>query len=343
MSELHCKPHPSTEHGKKLMNPITRLGRRAWRVAAATTAATILAASGVLVAHHLQDSHADHYRTSADDMVVPHSDGGLGSGFTGPTGYRDLATLLATPNSNEDPFTITDVSYDGEGNSSEYCSVGSVVVECQGPLLNPAPEQYVSTIVKYATQANVDPRLMLDILIAEEAHPHYLGGDAFNGWWDANIDPNPDGPSYGMADMKQDAFNQVQAEHPNLFGNYQWTDLQNNDDLAIQTLAWKLHDTLGLSPIPGLNVDPKSITDPATLAKPNIDMIAPTWSGNLYRDEMLGVSWNNGAGVANSFAGIGQPLSADQLTKPTNEKNLIDQNWDYSNQVICDSGAFTCS
>lgn len=261
------------------------------------------------------------------DPVAAASHGTHAPGIPGPGGVLDfdfVPTLHATPTGTGNPFRIVQ-----HGTAPSTCAVGTVAVPCfPSEVTNSTPDAHLPQVVKYAGQTNIDPRLILTILYGESAHCHAFGCDAADGVYDWATHKT-EGPSYGMADMKQGVFLEVQAAHPTLFGKYQWSDLQTNDDLAIDTLAWKLYD----------------ITVPSgqeTKVLPGDDRLPRTWNKNFKRDEMIGMAWNKGAGAAIDYA-KGVLPDGNVKRDLTNYKAMIDQNWDRADQVICRSGAFTCS
>jgi hypothetical protein len=205
--------------------------------------------------------------------------------------------------------------------------VGTVRVNCTGQapfgVLNQPPESYVLQIAKYAAQAGVDPRLMLVILQNESNKIHGTVSDQL-------VDPAIDstacaithsqgcaGPSLGIADMKQATFDQVKANHGDLFGSDQWPDLTGNPDLAIQALAWELHDLA--QGLPG------------------------TFVGQYSPEQMLGMAYNGGTQLALDYARGGTDLSQDTKTKLQFYADHVDQSWSGADQVFCQSGAFTCT
>jgi len=270
------------------------------RTAVALTAVAITAALATAVLFALPRAHAD---------------AGHDPGLPGPGGTLDIPTLTATAKGKGDPFRM-----EQSAAGYPFCYVGSEMVPCAaGVGTNPEPEQYISAIVKYGAQTSIDPRLILTMLWNEDGHWHALGGDAANGLYDW-VRGRTDGPSYGMADMKQAPFDEVKAAHPTLFGDRKWTDLQTDPDLAVQTLAWKLYDISG--PV-------------------GSDILPRHWNAAFTRDEMLAMAWNQGAG--NAVAYSDGKATGDVKKNLDSYKSGVDQYWDRADQIICRSGAFTCS
>jgi hypothetical protein len=239
-----------------------------------------------------------------------------------PTETPQPGIVTATPNSTGNPFSAqaTDAGF-------SLCYVGTVMVNCAGDgpfgVFNSPPESYVSQIARYAAQAGVDPRLMLTILWGESNKVHGSLSDQV-------IDPNLDkaacavtgsngcaGPSLGIADMKEATFDQVKANHPDLFGSSQWSDLTGNTDLAIQTLAWELHDLA--------------------------EQLSGGSVGNYSPQQVLGMAYNGGTSLAVDYANGGSDISQDNKNKLQFYADMISQNWGKADQIFCDSGAFTCA
>lgn len=331
-----------------------RVHRFSWRALAALLAAVAIVATGLVLratgtfttaaGHHAGDGvHLAGTEIgnaqAASDAASAHD-----PNITGPGGIRDnLPTLVATPTT---PAPFHQEMGTAATNGTSFCFVGTVMVQCTASNpTNPAPEYYISAIVKYAAQAGVDPRLMLTILWDEQEHWHALGGDAANGLRDSlPLVGNPAGPSYGMADMKKEPFYQVHDSHPSLFGTYQWTDLQTNNDLAIQMLAYQLADEEGLRTADQSDHD-WAITQ--TIDNHMHLVIPATWKDtSIKRDDMLAMAANAGAGVAADVANAVQATTKaaqDAQNNATWVRNHVDQKWAQADQIICQSGAFTCS
>ncbi|MFG3208028.1 hypothetical protein [Streptomyces sp. NPDC048192] len=326
----------------------TRVHRYSWRALAALLAAAAIVATGlVLHATGTFTTTAGHHTANrvhlagaevSNAQTGPDSANTHDPNITGPGGVRDnLPTLVATPTT---PIPFRQEIGTAATNGTSFCFVGSVMVQCTASNpTNPAPESYISAIVKYANEAGIDPRLMLTMLWNEQEHWHALGGDTVNGWWDSlPVVGNPDGPSYGMADMKQATFDQVRNAHPALFGPYQWTDLQTNNDLAIRMFAYQLADTEGHR-----TPDQTDQVWQAVQAQAPELVIPTTWRDTgIKRDEMLAMAANVGARTA---AGIANGTLTDQKVKDkgTWYKSAIDDKWARADQIICQSGAFNCS
>ncbi|MEU5599240.1 hypothetical protein [Streptomyces sp. NPDC020298] len=327
-----------------------RVHRPSWRALAALLAAIAIVATGlVLRATGTIATTASHHSTNGVHLAAAEiSDAQTGAdaanshdaNITGPGGVRDnLPTLVATPTT---PAPFRQEIGTAATNGTSFCFVGTVMVQCTASNpTNPAPEYYISAVVKYAAQAGVDPRLMLTMLWNEQQHWHAPGGDTANGWWDSlPLVGNPDGPSYGMADMKKEPFYQVHDSHSSLFGSHQWTDLQTNNDLAIQMLAYQLADEKGLRTADQSDQD-WAITQ--TIDNHMHLVIPATWKDtSIKRDEMLAMAANVGARTAADIAN-GTPATEKIKEKGTWYKSSIGQQWARADQIICQSGAFTCS
>lgn len=259
-------------------------------------------------------------------------------GVPGPGGKRDgLPVLVATQVGSSNPFTVG-------GPDGTSCFVGDIPVECSGlNPLNEAPEGFLPAIAKYAKAAGVDPRLMLMILWTEDAHAHFAD-DLL-----ANLDSalgNTAGNSLGLADMKMQPFIQVQSAHHELFGNHTWEELKTNDDLAIQTLAYKLADIEGIRTSDQTNAD-------WAAAQSNGDVLPATWTNTSYRrDDVAALAYNSGATAAVSFVDQDQSWLTqigNFFTKGATQRNLVvyqnefNLNWSHADGLFCGSGAFTCT
>jgi hypothetical protein len=249
------------------------------------------------------------------------SPGDSNSGDSNQVRAQQSGIVKATPNGTGNPFKMV------TSDTITLCYVGTVLVTCTGSFpfgtLNVSPESYVSQIANYAGQAGGDPRLMLAILWNESNKVH-------GGFSDQFVDPLLDsaacavtgsngcaGPSLGIADMKEATFNQVKKNHPDIFGSSQWNNLTGSTDLAIQALAWELRDLQGQ--VPAANV------------------------GNYSPQQVLGMAYNGGAGLALDYARGGNDLSSDTKKKLQWYADQIGQNWSKADQIFCSSGAFTCT
>jgi hypothetical protein len=123
--------------------------------------------------------------------------------------------------------------------------------------------------VQYGTEAGVDPRLLLAVLMAEVANSENLGiiDDAFQwaqvradsigvysgikdvigrvtGWKEGEAGS---APTIGWGNIQEATFNKVKGNHLDVFGDVSWTDMIQDDALAIQVVAYRLADAQALA------------------------------------------------------------------------------------------------
>jgi len=186
------------------------------------------------------------------------------------------------------------------------CSVGSVPLDaltCGGPVKN------IDSVVTYAAQAHVDPRLLLAILYNESGcHvpqiPHSPACEFVRSHLSGAL---------GIANMHPDAFTQAQTQAAGALDGHSWSDLAYNTDLDVQAEAWYVA---------------------------SLDQQLPaSWSGSYGQNELLAMMYNGGA------ANLAPVVQGTQKPGP-DAQSYLDQvrgNWDFIDELICRSGAYNCS
>jgi soluble lytic murein transglycosylase-like protein len=95
------------------------------------------------------------------------------------------------------------------------------------------PAHFAAEVRRYATQAGINPQLLMAILYNESYKPH---DPKFERQW-AEIDSDP---AFGIANMHKPAFDQTKRGRP--FAQRRWDELPDDPALAIQAAAWHLRD-----------------------------------------------------------------------------------------------------
>ncbi|MFE7595326.1 transglycosylase SLT domain-containing protein [Kitasatospora sp. NPDC057512] len=130
-----------------------------------------------------------------------------------------------------------------------------------------APADYAEPVRRYATEAGVNPQLLMAILYNESYKPH--DPELERAWQRGKPDA-----SFGIANMHRAAFDDTKPGRP--FASRQWEELPDDRDLAVQAAAWHLHDLAAQLP-----------------ARPGV---------SLSRDELVALGYNAGAGNMLAFA-----------------------------------------
>lgn len=170
-----------------------------------------------------------------------------------------------------------------------------VVQPAPGLSANPDPARYAAQVRAHATEAGIEPVLLMSIIYNENYKPHDPGLE--RSW--QKIDSNA---AFGIANMHKAAFDDVKKNRP--LANRDWQELPDDPDLAITAAAWYLHDLAAQLP----------------KAKPG----AP-----YTRDELLALGYNAGPATMKAAArGTTPPASAQsyvdnlRANRPTAEKAL---------------------
>ncbi|RGD55669.1 lytic transglycosylase domain-containing protein [Kitasatospora xanthocidica] len=129
------------------------------------------------------------------------------------------------------------------------------------------PADYAEPVRRYATEAGVNPQLLMAILYNESYKPH--DPELERAWQRGKPDA-----SFGIANMHRAAFDDTKPGRP--FASRQWEELPDDRDLAVQAAAWHLHDLAAQLP-----------------ARPGV---------SLSRDELVALGYNAGAGNMLAFA-----------------------------------------
>ncbi|MGY0502175.1 hypothetical protein ACWZHB_27115 [Nocardia sp. FBN12] len=115
--------------------------------------------------------------------------------------------------------------------------------------VDPKVAQWALDSVRAGGAAGVDPRLVMAIVLNEGADAN-LTWDGHQGelkdWVRRNTSPfrelvdGGQSNSLGLTNMKEDTFNRVKAEYPAVFANREWSDLANDQTLAVYAAAYNL-------------------------------------------------------------------------------------------------------
>jgi RHS repeat-associated protein len=184
------------------------------------------------------------------------------------------------------------------------CMVGTVSVGCGSPAI------YAEKIVEYARDAGVDPRLLLAILLQEGRAAD--GHGQIEKWaikWGYDT-------SRGIGNMGEATF--IEVRRGRSYSNADWAELSDNPDLAIRASADYLHD----------------------LSSKAADKFSGT-AAQLRRDELIGAGYRSGVEpVEHMSRGVESAATRSEMLQYA---GYINQQWAVANNVICGSGAFTCS
>jgi len=238
-------------------------------------------------------------------------------GITGPAGTLSIPTLVATP---AEKSTAADQLLNLDTSLSAACYYNSA------PPFTSAcgadPVGFTRIVVYYATVAGIDPRLLMAVLFNERGvHWQWLPHTQF--LEDLRVLGQALGVinSGGLANMSQQSFDQVKQGRD--FADRSWSDLASDPILAIEAAAYLLHDLEGQLPA--------------------------TWTSTYKRDELVAMGYNRGPVKMNLVAGPagGSPAQApDQVDLSGGMSwyvSQVDANWPGIDQLICQSGLYTCS
>ncbi|MBB4921606.1 transglycosylase SLT domain-containing protein [Kitasatospora kifunensis] len=129
------------------------------------------------------------------------------------------------------------------------------------------PARYAAQVRTRATQAGIDPQLLMAILYNESYKPH---DPAMERAWQ-KLKPDA---AFGIANMHRAAFDDTKVGRD--FADRQWEQLPDDPDLAIEAAAWFLHDLAAQLPAHR--------------------------AAGLDQDELLALGYNAGAGNMLAFA-----------------------------------------
>ncbi|MEV6971141.1 hypothetical protein AB0M47_39185, partial [Hamadaea sp. NPDC051192] len=222
---------------------------------------------------------------------------GPDSAIPGPHGSKDVPTAHAVKiTSSASTVTGPEVS----------CYVGRhIEYKCLAPIAK------IDLVAKHAAAADIDPRLVLTILMREENSFGYgRPAEDIKLWFGAN--------SRGLGNMHESTFNDTKAKHPDVFGDKQWADLTGDDELSIKATAWYLHDLH--------------------------DQLPATWSGDHPRDELLAIGYNAGAENMQLIADGTPPGEKARNYVNGDWANSYGVNswWSRADELICRSGLYLC-
>ncbi|WP_344348619.1 RHS repeat-associated core domain-containing protein [Catellatospora coxensis] len=155
-------------------------------------------------------------------------------------------------------------------NNTKECATGSWVAAGQHSC-KPAGhnkegvQEWLREIVRAAWEAEIDPRLLLTVLIIESADDR--SNDETMAWWDRFIPAAIGSVSVGMANMQMGTFEETVNNHPTEFGQNpktgkplnnsvsggmgpygMWKTSINDEKLSIRAAAYRLKDLLAKVP-----------------------------------------------------------------------------------------------
>lgn len=233
--------------------------------------------------------------------------------MTGPAGQKDIPTVTATPVDSFFGNAYATLTQD----AGIVCYEASLEIPCWDN-----PEAFTQAVVDATTDAHIDPRLLMAVIMNErgmnvQAIPHMAAGE-FARWLLSLVGKDH---SLGQTNMSSAAFHDAQqAAGPNSdLAKHAWADLITDPVLAIDAAAWLLR---------GLE-----------------EQLPPTWPAQYKRDELLAIGYNGGGSVMTGVAGGLTPDQAD----PKNPGKVawyvdhVDGNWDNADTLVCHLGMFTCS
>ncbi len=204
--------------------------------------------------------------------LVPALGGCVRSGATGRTGATGRSGAASAPTAGAAPTaTPTATRTAGTG-----------------------PARFAPQVRRYATEAGIDPRLLMAILYNESYKPHE---PALERAW-AKIDPDP---AFGVANMHQATFDDTKRGRD--FADRDWTELPDDPDLAVEAAAWYLHDLAARLPA--------------------------SWPARYTRDELLALGYNAGPGSMRAFAQGQRPGSVAQ-----SYLDRLHANWDAAGRAL---------
>ncbi|MEV4481857.1 DNRLRE domain-containing protein [Micromonospora coxensis] len=178
-------------------------------------------------------------------------------------------------------------------------TVGAVVSNVEkiflgdsGAPLDPVAEQlsHSDDVTRIANEAGADPQTVMALLL-REGGPRALGGEAAKtgerhqvllytlGYY-------PGKPSIGMAQMQKETFEKTKSAHPDVFQGRQWSEMIDDDELAITAMAYHVKDL------------------EARLSKVGN-------KSKLRTDELVAIGYNQGADNMDEFAKTGQAPNAE--------------------------------
>ncbi|MBH0775023.1 hypothetical protein [Nocardia bovistercoris] len=114
--------------------------------------------------------------------------------------------------------------------------------------VDPKVFRWLESSVRHGAEAGIDPRLVMAIVLNEGADSN-LTWDGKQGelkdWLREKTSPLREGKdgysnSLGLTNMKKETFNRIKDEYPHVFAGREWSDLADDQDLAIQAAAYNL-------------------------------------------------------------------------------------------------------
>jgi hypothetical protein len=187
-------------------------------------------------------------------------------------------------------------------------------------------QYYAPDVMAVATQLDLDPRLLMAILMTESrVCLGELGLEDCQGvhrtqsslptkvlWWTTG---QGDNASIGISNMEKKTFEAVKAAHADAFAGKEWTDVIEDTHLSILAMGYRMKD---LS-----TVLPKSRAG----------------NGLLYsNEEPLDFGYRGTISAMQSVALGNEPMSQHGL----DHLNMFRANWAQADQLICGSGYWTC-
>ncbi|MFD6679900.1 golvesin C-terminal-like domain-containing protein [Micromonospora parva] len=167
---------------------------------------------------------------------------------------------------------------------------------------DPIAEQlrHTDTVRQAAGQAGVDPRTVMALLL-KEGNLRAIGGGAAKDAEGlqvglARFGLYPGTPSIGMAQMQEQTFNETKVNYPEVFAGREWSEMIEDDELAITAMAYHVKDLeerLG-------TVGNKS---------------------SLRTDELVAIGYNQGGENMEKFALTGSPPNPQSASDAENYLN----------------------
>ncbi|WP_158619010.1 DNRLRE domain-containing protein [Micromonospora sp. M71_S20] len=173
---------------------------------------------------------------------------------------------------------------------------------------DPIAEQlaYTDTVIQASNEAGVDPQTVMALLL-KEGNIRALGGDAAKdaerlqiGLHQRGLYPAGGKPSIGMAQMQEGTFDKTKANHPEIFAGREWSEMVDDNELAITAMAYHVKDL-------------------------QAELAAVGNRSSLRTDELIAVGYNQGAKNMLEFATSGRapnPESASDAEKYLNGQDV---------------------
>lgn len=188
---------------------------------------------------------------------------------------------------------------------------------------------WTPSIVKYATEAGIDPQFLLSVLMIEVGRSQDMvpidnlmqfgqwaaDGAGIYGPMKQALGKGDSPPSLGWGNIQEDAFDETVAGHGRALGDVEWTDLMGDNDLSIKVTAYRLRDL-------------------QDIAKRDA---TPAMRRDYSPEEVAGAMYNIGT------ENFSEAVAAGNLGKLGNSyATAVRGNYGTANNVICGSGVWSC-